>query len=582
MPGIYGYVKDNNENSMISQMTSSLKENREHLIKDDDFVCENIEASRVHLGTIGMKNSPFTHKNVVIWVEGECYNLEELRTLFSFSQISFEEGISNAYYNDLLDDYLNKIDGYFCAVIYDQKKKKLFLFSDRYGMRLLYYYYKDGTFSWSSEVKGILALNGVDKTINKTSLSCFMDLGHLVEDNTFLNYIKLLNPATILEFDIKTKKYTQSYYWKWSEIKQQDISFEDAATKLGDIFISAVKKRYLPQEKISIPLSGGLDSRAIFAAVNTLYPESTGYAYTFGIEGCDDIEIAKSAVKLSHWKHKSYFFNSQNWFEPRIEKVWQTDGMYNIMDMHGSESEIVTDVLKTSNINLNGYLGGAVLGGSYFNRKQQIDLRVNKSISQFYYQGYIKDYQNKFFQINHFDPFLFMNRGRRFINMGITNALSDIEQRLPFFDNKLIEFIFSLPDEYRVGHKLYASMLLKTFPTYFKTIPWKNTGMTIDKKITLWGKVKRRLKWELRRRGMIAIAKNYHNYPDWIRDDNTFSEIEKIVSNKSSYIKKYLDIDIREKYLLPHLKENKNNSEQILRATTIELYLQRVFYNDSM
>jgi len=47
VPGIYGYVKDNNENSMIPQMTSSLNENREHLIKDDDFICESIEASRV-------------------------------------------------------------------------------------------------------------------------------------------------------------------------------------------------------------------------------------------------------------------------------------------------------------------------------------------------------------------------------------------------------------------------------------------------------------------------------------------------------------------------------------------------------
>ena len=81
------------------------------------------------------------------------------------------------------------------------------------------------------------------------------------------------------------------------------------------------------------------------------------------------------------------------------------------------------------------------------------------------------------------------------------------------------------------------------------------------------------------------VFKNKNSYTDysvWIRDGNVFSEIEKIISNKSSYLKKYLGIDIREKYLIPHLKENEDNSEQILRATTIELYLQRVFNHHNM
>ena len=55
-----------------------------------------------------------------------------------------------------------------------------------------------------------------------------------------------------------------------------------------------------------------------------------------------------------------------------------------------------------------------------------------------------------------------MNRGRRFINMGIVSTLSSYEQRMPFFDNACIELIFSLPDDYRLNNKLY-SLMLKVF-----------------------------------------------------------------------------------------------------------------------
>lgn len=54
-----------------------------------------------------------------------------------------------------------------------------------------------------------------------------------------------------------------------------------------------------PDEKIGISLSGGLDNRAIFAAVNHLYPDYKGYAYTFGVPECDDITIAEQVIARS-------------------------------------------------------------------------------------------------------------------------------------------------------------------------------------------------------------------------------------------------------------------------------------------
>ena len=88
---------------------------------------------------------------------------------------------------------------------------------------MLYFYYKDGNFAFSSEVKGLLALDFVDKEIDPNQIDVFMDLGYLLEDNTWHKHIKLIKPATILEFDIDTKELNHRYYWKWSEIGRAHV-----------------------------------------------------------------------------------------------------------------------------------------------------------------------------------------------------------------------------------------------------------------------------------------------------------------------------------------------------------------------
>ena len=174
-------------------------------------------------------------------------------------------------------------------------------------MRLLYWYYKDGVFAWGSEVKAILAVDGVDKALDPTSYDCFMDLGYLMGEHTWLEHIKLIKPATVVEYDLAERAVNQHHYWRWSEIKPSNLTFDEAVDELGKRFIEAVRRRFNPNERIGISLSGGLDSRAIFAAVDHLYPDYKGYAYTFGIPGCDDITIAEQVISRSkNWRHKSF------------------------------------------------------------------------------------------------------------------------------------------------------------------------------------------------------------------------------------------------------------------------------------
>lgn len=570
MPGIYGYIKQNKQDNLLSNMTDKLYHHT-HFVKDEEFNDDYFQASHIHLGKMKKDTKSFVKNGVYISIEGEQYDYKES---------SFEELIYNAYSNGNLEEFLNKLDGYYNAVIYDSNIQKVFLISDRYGMRMLYFYFKDGHFAFSGEVKGLLGLDFVDSSIDSNQIDCFMDLGYLLEDNTWHKYIKLVKPASIMEFDINAKELTQKYYWKWSEIKPQNISFDTAVNKLGELWLEAVGKRFNPNEKIGIPLSGGLDSRAIFAAVNKLYPKFQGYSFTFGIPKCDDITIAKQCIAKTKWQHKEFYFTHDNWFEPRKEKVWFTDGMMNMMHMHGSEfsDEVSTNI----DFSLNGYLGDVICGSSYMDGKDYLyNKRIDKNIAQAYYRKYATEQwiTDGFFEINHVEPFLAMYRGRRFINMGTVNGLYKVDQRKPFFDNKLIEFIYSIPDEYRKNNKLYSAMLLKFFPAFYKDIPWQKTGKTIDKKFSnsLMSKVIKKAKRVPYKLGILKDTSSYTDYKNWLKDSDVSKDISEILEKQTSQYQKYTDIDFKQQYLLPHLNGEKDYSEEILRSTTIEIYLKEVF-----
>jgi len=580
MPGIFGFTKQNQSTPLAAvQKKMTLYP---YFKQDDLFEDEAIAASRVHLNKIGEKNSPIESNGVFAWIEGEAYNHVELASSFGYEEsLSFSECLLFVYQQNLLDSFLNKVDGYFCAVIYDQNKKQVKLISDRYGMRMLYWYWNEGQFAWSSEVKGIIALDNIDQTIDSTSFECFMDLGYLLGEHTWFEHIKLIKPATVISLDLQKNIVSQYHYWTWAEIKPSSMPFDDAVDELGKSFIKAVERRFDPKEKIGITLSGGLDSRVIFAAVEYLYPDYKGSAFTFGIAGCDDIAIAKEVVSKSNWNHHEYHFTEANWFKPRFEKIWNTDGMQDMMHMHGGE--FINDIASNIDVNLNGYLGDAIFGGSYFKNDNYLNKKIDKKIKEIYYHN-AKDtsFDSDFYNINHIDPYLFMSRGRRLINMGTVNSLIALEQRKPFFDNDCVELIYSLPDEYRLNNKLYAAMLQKFFPKFFKDIPWQQTGkpagLTIKKSIPkrAFNKILRHL------RELIGIKTTigYTDYNGWIRSPAVVSELKQLLIRKDSYYQKLTGQDFEELYLNPHLGNKlTNKSNEILRAATLEIYLTQVNKN---
>ena len=259
----------------------------------------------------------------------------------------------------------------------------------------------------------------------------------------------------------------------------------------------------------------------------------------------------------------------------------------------------------------NGFLGDAVIGGSYLANitceRKKNDEYHNSVFSKMNGGHLCIEYEKKMYNSHIFDImsksslyslkktidreienpsesdyFFINNRGRRFILMGTVSAQTKLENRKPFFDNDFIEFVYSLPNEIRSNSYIYNKMLLKFFPATFRYIPWQKTGMPIctSKNIARGYRLYRICKSVtnrlLQKMNFPHIFKNnmdYTDYNNWMRDNK---ELRKYVSDtllsEKSLNRGYFNSDFIRKLIDAHMSGKKNYAQILGLLITFELF----------
>ena len=520
MPGLVGFTHSYSCRR-AAQITERMRRLISHLdfhVSDADFCDTSIACSRVHTGIVK------TDSHSSVWIDGE------------YSAANFHA----QYESDPNFGFLRGIDAIYSAVVYDEPRQLLHLITDRYGLRHLYWAQKGDQIAWASEVKAFTALPWFTPKIQPEALEDFQEFGYLTGNRTWLQGVELLPPATVLTFDLKTRKIESRRYWSWSDIKPLTgkLNEDEIAEELGRLFKRAVAEMAKANVPVGVSLSGGLDSRAVLAAVPFACE-----TVTFGVEGCDDIRIARVAAEAKKVPNHVVHLNAANWLENRAAGVWWTDGQTNLMHMHAIASFAAQR--SRYQINLNGFLGDAVLGGSY-----QKDPRwtVTEKVD---------------------------NRGRRLINEGTRLANNVLHNRLPFFQNDLMEFTVSLPDWMKRKSRIYNRMLVRCFPELFRSIPWQATGAPIS-----WPRnaVRARILFDRAKRLITGVnTRDYVHYAEWLRTAPALQTIENLLFAPNVALPDFIDKSLMERTWREHMA-GADRAETICGYATIELWLSRIFH----
>ena len=126
-------------------------------------------------------HQPMVANGVSVTYNGEIYNYlelkEELKTKgYSFQTNSDTEVLINAYV-EWGAACLNKFNGMWSFVLWDNKAKKLFIANDRFGVKPLYYANVEDKTVLVSEIKQYLDFSAFNKEFNEQYFKDYLELG---------------------------------------------------------------------------------------------------------------------------------------------------------------------------------------------------------------------------------------------------------------------------------------------------------------------------------------------------------------------------------------------------------------------
>lgn len=191
-------------------------------------------------------NQPFIKDDYEIVFNGEIYNYldikKELVSLgYVFQTDSDTEVLLNGYI-EFGEKILDKLNGMFAFVIFDPKKDIFFGARDRLGKKPFYYYKKDDTFEFASQLKQISFEK--DFKIDKNSEKLYFRYGYVPEPYTIYEDVYKLEAGYSFTYDLKSFEFTKKQYWDIST-KDEHLtsSYETMKKDLKELLVDSVKQR---------------------------------------------------------------------------------------------------------------------------------------------------------------------------------------------------------------------------------------------------------------------------------------------------------------------------------------------------
>ncbi|HMH50514.1 MAG TPA: asparagine synthase (glutamine-hydrolyzing) [Candidatus Acidoferrum sp.] len=244
---------------------------------------------------------------------GEIYNFLELRAdlvgRHTFRTHSDTEVLLHLY-EERGPACLADLNGMFAFAVWDRRERELFVARDRLGIKPLFYVAEPGRFAFSSELRSLVELTG-RRTIDETAFLMYLLMMYVPAPDCLVEGIRKLPPAHYLKIDRHGRIETRRY-WDVERFGDARIDEREARERLLELLRDAIRLQQRSDVPLGIFLSGGLDSGTVVAlmAEQVTQPVRT---FSVGFEGhlYDERPAARMVAARHGARHRELLLDAK-------------------------------------------------------------------------------------------------------------------------------------------------------------------------------------------------------------------------------------------------------------------------------
>lgn len=432
--------------------------------------------------------------------------------------------------------------------------------------------------------------------LNFEAIVVFSVIGFFLEGDTYWKDEFVLQPATVNTLEDNILLESKSWFrWKYEPIQKP---FKLVLEEFTDLFETIVKEP-LENNSLILPLSGGLDSRTIAVALRNRHENVFSFSYSFK-NGYQEHKIAQKIAEISNFKFRPFIIE-EGYLWSEIEKLAEINkcqadflnarAMFingKLDDINGRFSlghwgdVLFDDMNVVDNISLSEQVdivlkkivkkGGMELGEDLWNYwelkgdfKSYLYERIYKLLKTIDIP-YSANAQIRAFKSLYWAP--------RWTSANIPVYSSYKPIHLPYYDNRICNFITHVPENYLSNRKIQIEYIKMRFPE-LANIAWQQNKpfnlynyhynkIPFNLPYRITNKIKRKISGEIVQRNwelQFLGQNNEHNLLKYLNLASTNGFIS------SGIIKKYIDLFY--------------NSNKTKYAHTLNMLLTLAMFNKS-
>ena len=357
------------------------------------------------------------------------------------------------------------------------------------------------------------------------AICVFVATGFFLDRDTYFQNKKVVPPATEYSLDSEGYLVDERPYFSWHH-SPMDIDFQKAVTDFSALFEDIIRDQ-VGDQKVILPLSGGLDSRTQAVALQYLGKEVQSYSYQFD-GGYAETRLGKAVAEVAGFPFKKYII-PKGYLWKCIDELAAINNCYSefthprqmaIFNQYGSMGDIFSlghwgDVLFDRGIkdgvqetDFPGYILKKIVkkGGMELAESLWKAWGLSGEFKP-YLQGRVEELwdampmDNLSARMRAFKSRYWAPRWTS-TNLSIFEAVKPIT--LPYYDNRMCEFICTIPEEFLADRKIQIAYIKNRSPKIAKVVwqdhkPFHLGNYHLDKSpFNLPYRIQNKLKRELR------------------------------------------------------------------------------------